>query len=663
MTWLARLSDTYDQLADSEEEKLIPVNHIRQKGHINIVVSEEGEFRDAMLPEIPSQICLPATASSAGRTSKNVPHGLADKLKNVAGDYEINSGGKKGSFDLYFQQLEDWCESDWSHPCVRAILSYVSKKSVIQDLVDIGIILLSEEDNKLAENLNQEQDKPPLFRSLTPKAGKFDQGDALVYWSVEHPEYPITKTWLNDELYDSWTKFCESKSANYEICYVSGNYQPVVFNHPKGIRRSGDNAKLISSNDWDGFTFRGKFTDKNNQNRLQAVNIGETTSQKAHNALKWLIANKSFKYEDQAVVTWTVSGKKIPHPHLDNDLLNFGDYDEQAGDVDNGAGGRKISPGQTTDFGQAYSDQLNRYMTRYGSDLTYSDIVSIMVVDSASPGRMAVSYFREFRPNDYLDRISKWYKDFAWWCRYTRFDENQSRSILTITTPTPNRIFNAVYGDSLENQSSLKKNFYLRLLPAIVEGAAVPWDIVSMAINNARNPKSKEHWVRTNTLSVACSLFRGYYIRHPQKTRKKEFPMSLNRESRSRDYLYGRLLAIAERTEEMALFIANMSRPTTTVDQLMFRFSERPFATWPLIYRQLTQNMQQLQISRAGFLNNMKKELDSVMDNFDDDEFKSDDKLSGEFLLGYHAERLYLMNQNNTNLGENDGDISTVNED
>ena len=24
MTWLARLSDTYDQLADSEEEKLIP---------------------------------------------------------------------------------------------------------------------------------------------------------------------------------------------------------------------------------------------------------------------------------------------------------------------------------------------------------------------------------------------------------------------------------------------------------------------------------------------------------------------------------------------------------------------------------------------------------------------------------------------------------------
>ena len=59
---------------------------------------------------------------------KNVPHGLADKLKNVAGDYEIFSEGKKGSFDLYLQQLKDWCESDWSHPCVRAILSYVSKK-------------------------------------------------------------------------------------------------------------------------------------------------------------------------------------------------------------------------------------------------------------------------------------------------------------------------------------------------------------------------------------------------------------------------------------------------------------------------------------------------------------------------------------------------------
>ena len=662
MTWLARLSDTYDQLADSEVEKLIPVNHIRQKGHINIVVSEKGEFRDAMLPEVPSQICLPATASSAGRTSKNVPHGLADKLKNVAGDYEKISGGKKGSFDLYLQQLNDWCESDWSHPCLHAILSYVSKKSVIQDLVDAGVILLNDEDNTLAEKFNQEQDKPPLFRSLTQKSGKYDQGDALVYWSVEHPEHPITKTWLSDELYDSWTKFCESNSANYEICYVSGNYQPVVLNHPKGIRRSGDNAKLISSNDWDGFTFRGKFTDKNNQGRLQAVNIGETTSQKAHNALKWLIEENSFKCEDQTIVTWAVSGKKIPHPHLDNDLLNFGDFDEQVGDVDYGAGERNTSPVHTINIDQTYADQLNRYIAGYRSSLTYSDIVSTMIVDSASPGRMAVSYFREFMPNDYLGRISKWYKDFAWWFRYTRFDDKLSRSILTVTTPTPNRIFNAVYGDSLDNQSSLKKNFYLRLLPAIVEGAAIPWDIVSLAINNARNPKSKEHWVRSNTLSVACSLFRGYCIRHPQKSRKKEFPMSLNRESKSRDYLYGRLLAIAERTEEMALFIANMSRPTT-VDQLMFRFSERPFATWPLIYKQLKLNMQQLQISRAGFLNNMKKELDSVMDKFDDDEFKSDDKLSGEFLLGYHAERLYLMNQNSTKLGENEEEISTVSED
>lgn len=120
--------------------------------------------------------------------------------------------------------------------------------------------------------------------------------------------------------------------------------------------------------------------------------------------------------------------------------------------------------------------------------------------------------------------------------------------------------------------------------------------------------------------------------------------MSLDRTSASRDYLYGRLLAVAERIEDVALRAANVERPTTA-SRLMQRFSDRPFATWPTIYKQLDPYMRQLKTSRPGFLTNMEKELDEVMGLFDTNEFKSEKSLSGEFLLGFHAERLFLRSK------------------
>lgn len=120
--------------------------------------------------------------------------------------------------------------------------------------------------------------------------------------------------------------------------------------------------------------------------------------------------------------------------------------------------------------------------------------------------------------------------------------------------------------------------------------------------------------------------------------------MSLDRTNTSRDYLYGRLLAIAERIEDVALRAAKVERPTTA-SRLMQRFSDKPFATWPTIYKQLDPYMRQLKTSRQGFLTNMEKEVDEVMSLFDANEFKSEKSLSGEFLLGFHAERLFLKSK------------------
>ena len=53
----------------------------------------------------------------------------------------------------------------------------------------------------------------------------------------------------------------------------------------------------------------------------------------------------------------------------------------------------------------------------------------------------------------------------------------------------------------------------------------------------------------------------------------------LKKKESSRDYLYGRLLAVADQIESTALHLAKETRGTTA-SRLMQRFSDRPYSTW-----------------------------------------------------------------------------------
>ena len=123
--------------------------------------------------------------------------------------------------------------------------------------------------------------------------------------------------------------------------------------------------------------------------------------------------------------------------------------------------------------------------------------------------------------------------------------------------------------------------------------------------------------------------------------------MSLEKELASRDYLYGRLLALAEYLEEVALRIGNEKRPTN-VARLMQHFADKPYSTWRTLELQLQPYKNRLKTSRGGFLYNIETELDAVMALFKPEEFTSAAKLSGEFLLGYHCQRAALKQKSSS---------------
>ena len=117
--------------------------------------------------------------------------------------------------------------------------------------------------------------------------------------------------------------------------------------------------------------------------------------------------------------------------------------------------------------------------------------------------------------------------------------------------------------------------------------------------------------------------------------------MALEEDRNTRDYLYGRLLAIAEYIEDRALRIADEKRDTNAA-KMMQRFSEHPSETWLSIWRSLPPYESRLKAKHSGTLAYLKGLLDDVTCRFDPSEFMADQPLSGEFLLGYHCQRRKL---------------------
>ena len=623
MSWIAKLYETYESSFSLDGVHPWPLAHFVKNAHIEVVIDGVGNYKEGRLKLLigdDSPTLIPATESSVGRSgSKIAPHPLCDELGYCATDLP---GRKKEKTDAYILQLVSWCNSAFAHPKVQAVCDYLKKGSLWKDI-------------------SNEVDFPITFKNKSGQSTKLAPEKVFIRWRIEILGDPCSGTWEDESLIAKWIDFDELFTSTSGFCFVTGDECRSARNHPRCIRHAGDGAKLISSNDTSGFTFRGKFIES-----AQSAEIGFVVTQKAHNALRWLISRQGFRNGDQVIVAWAVSGAKIPDPMVDTktifdwddlDEIDSTELDETPNDIDHGR-----------DLGQSYALKLNKKMAGYRAYLGDFENIIIMAVDSATPGRMGIPYYRECFAKDFFEKLESWHQDFAWQQRPTKelpqanSKKAKTKVVWPISTPAPYIIADAVYGKTVTD--SLKKNLYERLMPCILEGRAFPVDIVNNCIRRASNPNSGEHWEWERNVAVACSLYRGFYRRHPIQTKRRDYSMSLEINNTSRDYLYGRLLAVAERIEQIALSVANEKR-MTTAERLMQRFADRPYSTWRTIELALKPYMQRLQSSRAGFLNNQQKILDEIMDSFIGEEFSNDKKLSGEFLLSYHCQRQYFRNK------------------
>ena len=679
MSWMQKLYRTYNEieknanLSNLEKEKLAPLWHSPQTAHIQITLDGDGKFLGARVLNDKPIIMLPVTESSEGRTSGLAPHALADSLQYIAKDLgltyqkeviteiEGKNGKKKKTkskhedliFNLYTEQLDKWCAAI-DNKKVLSIQKYVHKGTVLADLIKEKVIPVDDNGELLTnwiERENKDKQKPELFNVLTKEQGKFEIRKALVVWSVQIPGDFVPETCKDKEVQKSWGNYYQ-QTLKSQFCTITGNEQKIRESHPAKLLYSGDKAKLISSNDKEGFTYLGRFEEAN-----QATTISAEVSHKAHAALRWLIDRQTTaRNNEQVTVAWAISGKPIPSPMKDIstelDWADMENWDISAVENPDEATAQRLpenseaSPDWSVNIGRAAAQIIKKKLHGYQAELKAHEQISLIILDSATPGRMALTYYQEFLPADYFANLDAWIDDFSWYQRYSIEQPNAKKSdkkktLWAFVPPSPYSIAEAVYGKSLSD--TLKKQLYARLLPVIAGGTSVPIpeDLVRQSFQAACNPNGCENWEWQRNIGVACALYKGWRARHYDLSQRRTYPMSLDTENRSRDYLYGRLIAQAESMEWYALYLQNGKKtPTraTNAERYFQQFAQRPYSTWRnLASEKLVPYQNYLTSQGKDFY---KQAIGEIMELFQRDDYVCDDKLSGEFLLGYHCQKM-----------------------
>ncbi len=646
MSWLSTLNDTYlnalnTQDAANPSNPLLPISHTTQMAEIEVTIDSQGNYVTGRIitDKDERQTLVPCTENSASRSgpgAKLRPHPLHDKLQYVAGDYG-KYGGDKGheSYELYLDQLRQWVGSPYCQGELQALLDYVKKGCLITDLINSELLhedsdgLLLEEWSDKSKGLD-ESNKPDIFRVVTGKAS-----DAFIRFNFLSDDLiHVANPWENSSIIQSWADYYESTQEEKGLDYVTGKQIALTSLHPKKIRHTGDSAKLLSANDKSGFTFRGRF-----ETAEESSQVAYSVSQQAHNALKWLIQKQGSRLGDRVFLVWGTRGELIPNPTDSTqeivDIFSFLESSSNDKVKEN-----DITPDSDNTYlsEEALANEFKRALHGFQADLQTDSDIAIIALDAATPGRMAVTFYREYlsgETNRYFDALSTWHEKLSWY--NLGFSKLAQKTIRYVGAPSLRDIaevaFGVQRGQFLDLDSKVTAQTVQRLFPCVVEeNHMIPGDIVHAAYTNALYPQKYSDFNWSKVRGVACSLIRA----DRNRRRKENWTMEIDKNTGDFTYNFGRWMAVLDEIEARALRSEGEQKSrTTSVERYFSKLAERPCATTEIIMKQLVPYRARLG-SRGNRLYAIEQEVAAVIDP---EELSKARNLDGRFLLGFDAQK------------------------
>lgn len=600
------LTEFYDTQINNTNIDLPPLYHDYKSSNTDpmliVKLDEEGNFIgvNSFSENDKKPIIYPFNGKSfarSGKKSKEEMHAVFDSLKYF--DFNENREGMA----KYIKNLEDWCNSDYSHPKIEALLKYIKQGSLKDDIekADVDLkkkwFLLFE----VTGNINLSK----------------DDGESNELWQNK----VVRKRYA-----DYYENCVLNQGEKKDICYITGDNDITT----KDFFKFLSNSKLISANDGINFTYRGRFL-----NGDEALNIGIQANQKFSLALKWLLNDREVKIGESKLILWEnkVFAKKVSNNPVD-DLFNFNESNFKSYST-----GVKV---YLDDFRKAIKAlKVPRKDLKDGIAK-----ISILVLDAPCDGRASIKYYREMSTEEYLDSILKWHKEGSWeHFRYIKEDKNSKKSKRVIFEGMPSALDMVTYAYGSEGKSGfieIKKDKFFgatvdNLLPCVIERKPIPESIVRQLVYKASNRQCYEsdtNW--KYVLSAACSCIKKYLF----DKNGEEYNMALDENITDRNYLYGRLLAVADKIEKAAQYRKdNKNANETNAGRYMSAFSQRPFKTWEIIEKRLRPYLVSLSAGARAYYSNL---LDLIHSKFKTEDYRNDKKLDGLYLLGYHCQMMDL---------------------
>lgn len=609
---------------------ILPLYHetitAKNNNILKLTLNRDGRLINACFAVDDETCIFPGTEDSLARSGKfPPPHPLEDKMQ-----YCIGKIADENKFKAYMEGFEDF-RNNVRGAEVGAFLDSIEKflnndqnyEMILSKLPLKGIRPIKDDKNGGKDGAKIE------YLNDKNKTIEHNFKDTFVCFEVIGADGKNRSVDTFVELHKEFVKYVNkmSKAKGQEgICNISGNLEPITYKH-RGLM---GNAKIISVSN-KGETYRGRFSSGSD-----IIKVGRKTSEKIHLMFKFFLQNKNSNQhlaDSLFLLNW-----------FSGDVTNSIEFD-LADDSDD----------YMEDSVQPPVSEKNRFVGRTfikGCEKLNPDWqYYFMLVDKSSNGRMSIRYYKELPNSQLIDNLKKWQAGYAW---EKKDFENEG---YMEWIPSLNKTLLAAYGTEQNSflkidKKKFKKDQFQNLIVALVEGRGMPSNIKNKLAQNIRNrQRYKDSWNMLLIVSLAI-LSEG----------RKEYKKMIEENLQTRSYLYGRLLAIYEKTERDVLSdkvkgetegSSTSNNLSTNAERYWNAFANKPDATMKIL-ESATKYCEIYMLKSSALTGSLvkmrkaKSEIMRLLDNEDNLKFNKNKPLDNDFIFGYYAQKkeLYTKKEN-----------------
>lgn len=641
---------------------ILPIFHhnIRSNGSnvLEIVLDAEGKASQIQIIPKDVYVIFPITEESLNRTSGARAHPICDDMQYL-------------SSSLAPTKYKNYCETNdaWTEAMIQELkaLAAGAHEDLIHFIMDIQDLIRNYDILEVTRELLQKSyfcevtananiikiELPSSDGKEKAKYKTLDLSKAFItfrkhFADPQKKDLDISRSKALHETHIKYIQGLKAQNAKaLDFCDVSG-LQAYCTNTCRGIMGK---SKIISvSNNTEAY--KGRLRQKEDVYR-----IGAETSEKIFLMLKFFLEHKEnsqYLYDNTTAVIWFAKDLlnerafDVSNPvATDDDLFSFWDQSAEANKTDDeGYVTQSLSNPATARWKKLLMGQESLSQT------DEEDFFYLMIINKIVPGRMSIQAAKTIPLTIFVDNLRKW-RNSCFWPRWN----GKARAYQNETPKTWEMIY-MIYGIEEDGQielrnEKLKALAFKRLLPTILDGRPLPADFARrMFTNFTKRVSYPKTWARV--VNMTCAL-----VNKRRRDQGLEGRSSmLEKDKQTRDYLYGRLLAICEKIEVDAMTSQSDKKVTsdkksasdkntesirvTNVERLWSAFFQAPEKTFNILDKKLQPYFRKLKSDKPGLYVNHQKFLVEVLTAIREDmayEANKNLALGEDTVFGYYAQK------------------------